>query len=117
MPTADDFDSWLAALRLLHPPRHLAHVGAGSGESVVPYARWELPAVTAIEAQPDRLAALRSRAAGRAGWRVLEQVVAPAAGPAEFCTASQPEESGLLDAASLGLWRNLKRRASWPAPR
>lgn len=113
--------AWLDHLQALLPPSAITLVGAGKGSST--WAQWlaqqNLAAMTLVEANPQEFAALqRQQAAGQwAGAALLNTVVAPSAGEAEFFTASLAAESGLLPAQSLrNLWPNLQNVATQILP-
>lgn len=106
LPTLSD---WFDRLRILFPVAGLVQVGAGDGAASVALAE-RLAAARAlfIEARPDPQEQLARRIEDRPGWTSVAAVVGRAPTRATFFTASNPDESGLLDPDALRpIWKNL----------
>jgi len=106
-PASTTLEVLIDALVALAPPRHVVHVGAGTGLGAVH--RWRHHAIataTLVDADARRMA---WAVAEHADWRVCEAVLAASAGPMRWHAASNPDESGLVPVDALKpLWPQLR---------
>jgi hypothetical protein len=99
-------------LRLLAPPQLVIHIGAGSGKGELhQWRQWQVPNALLIEADEARLEWANSSLAENPQWDTACVVLSDVNAEADFYTASNPAEDGLIAAEQLRvLWPNLSTR-------
>ena len=98
------------AARALFAPDAVVHLGAGTGQGVLhQWRQWSVPASLVVDAQFNRMSWAKDWAAVQAGRYVSGIALSAGDELARFQIASNPDESGLLDAEALtALWPHLK---------
>lgn len=109
MTQASPSNEWIPGeLRALFPVTGVLHVGVGLGPGLDLYRAWNIPAGVLVDADADRLRRVGAEFAGDGRYLVRQAVFAERNAEAPFFVASNRNESGLVDPASLtGLWPNL----------
>ena len=99
-------------LRLVAPPQLVIHIGAGSGKGELhQWRQWQVPWAVLIEADEARLDWANSSLAENPQWQTACVVLSDLNAEADFYTASNPAEDGLIAAEQLRvLWPNLSTR-------
>ena len=99
-------------LRLVAPPQAVIHIGAGTGKGELhQWRQWEVPYAVLIEADEARLDWANSSLAENPQWHTACVVLSDVNAEADFYTASNPAEDGLIAAEQLRvLWPNLSTR-------
>jgi regulator of replication initiation timing len=103
-------EALLAVLHRLHTPDAVIHIGAGNGVGRMhAWQAWDVPNALLIDADEARLAWVRGRQQHSPNWRPVRALLDRQVHMADYHTASNPAESGLLPPAELAaLWPNLR---------
>ena len=96
-------------LRLVIPPQMVIHIGAGTGKGELhQWRQWQVPCAVLIEADEARLKWANSSLAENPQWHTACVVLSDVNAEADFYTASNPAEDGLIAAEQLRVfWPNL----------
>ena len=111
-----DMHQTLQTLHMLLPAQGLLHIGAGLPSPGAWYQQWGLPTIDWIDASEQRHHLLAKHALPQAGEGHRQShhaLLGPdCAQEAQYYVLSNPQESGLIDAAALtALWPNITFRA------
>ena len=96
-------------LRLVIPPQMVIHIGAGTGKGDLhQWRQWQVPCAVLIEADEARLEWANSSLAENPQWHTACVVLSDVNAEADFYTASNPAEDGLIVPEQLRvIWPNL----------
>ena len=100
----------LELLRRVTPPQAVIHIGAGSGHGDMHlWRQWQTPYVLIIDADDARLAWARQLATENPAWQIRSTVLAENNGEANYYSATNSKEDGLIEPDALSaLWPNLR---------